>query len=371
MTLTIDPGVSVQFDALAGNRLLNVQGALVANGTVTQTITLTGGGGTPGSWGGIRAVGTVNTPAQVNLDYVTLDYGGVSGSDGAQVYADQAVVKISHSLIQHSAGNGVYVSISSQFEAHSTNFVGNGQNAIQLNQPSTDLLMTDLSASGNGTNGVRLVGSSVWHGQHRWTFPGIPYIVEGPVRTDPGDVLTIDPGNTLQFTSAGWLYVRGRLNAVGTVSQPITLTAQSQTPGGWSGILIDGGVHQAVAQLDYVTIEYAGSDINGANIEVANGQLIVHHSIIRNSMTDGVRFDSNWGGSILESQIVSNTGYGVRNSTPTRPVLATNDWWGDASGPQSDVAACNTGQGAKVTDGVLYSPVLTSTNTSAVVSAQQ
>ena len=89
-------------------------------------------------------------------------------------------------------------------------------------------------------------------------------------------------------------------------------------------------MHQAVAQLDYVTIEYAGSDINGANIEVANGRLIVHHSIIRNSLTDGVRFDSNWGGSILESQIVSNTLYGVRNLTPTRAVLATNNWWGDA-----------------------------------------
>ena len=173
VTLTIDPGVTVQFDALAGNKL-NVQGALVANGTVTQTITLTGVTASPGSWGGISAIGTAITPAQVNLNYVTLDYGGVSGSYGAQVYADQAVVTITHSLIRNSAGNGVYISLSSHFDAHSTNFVGNGQNAIQLNQPSTDLLMTDLTASGNGTDGVRLAGSSVWHGQHRWTFPGIP-----------------------------------------------------------------------------------------------------------------------------------------------------------------------------------------------------
>ena len=245
-----------------------------------QPITLTGVVASPGSWGGISAIGTVIAPAHVNLNYVTLDYGGVSGSSGAQVYADQAVVSITHSLIRNSAGNGVYTTLNTPLDAHATNFVGNGQNAIQLNQPSTDLLMTDLTASGNGTDGVRLAGSSVLHGQKRWTFPGIPYIVDGPVRTDLGDVLTIDPGNTLQFTSLGWLYIRGRLNALGTASKPITLTGQTQTAGAWIGLFIDGGVHQAVAQLDYVTIEYAGSDINGANIEVANGRLIVapqHH----------------------------------------------------------------------------------------------
>jgi hypothetical protein len=360
VTLTIDPGVTVQFDAVAGNKL-NVQGTLIASGTVTQTITLTGVVASPGTWDGISANGIVGTPAHVNLNYVTLDYGGVSGSSGAQVYADQAVVMITHSLVRNSAGNGVYISLNGLFEAHSTNFVDNAQNAIQLNQPSTYLLMTDLSASGNGTDGVRLVGSSVMHGQKRWTFPGIPYIVEGPVRTDLGDVLTIDPGNTLQFTSTGWLYIRGQLNALGTPSEPITLTAQTQTPGGWSGLYIDGGTHEAVANLDYVTIEYAGSDINGANIEVANGKLIVHHSLIRYSMTDGVRFDYNWGGSIIESQIVGNTLYGVRNITPTRAVLATNNWWGDAGGPQSDVTECSTGQGDKITAGVLFQPVVTDT----------
>ena len=141
VTLTIDPGVSVQFAAAAGNKL-NVQGALVANGTVTQTITLTGATTSPGSWGGISAVGTAILPARVELDYASLDYGGASGSYGAQVYADQAAITITHSLIRNSAGNGAYVSLSSHFDAHATNFVDNGQNAIQLNQPSTDLTLS-------------------------------------------------------------------------------------------------------------------------------------------------------------------------------------------------------------------------------------
>jgi hypothetical protein len=42
--------------------------------------------------------------------------------------------------------------------------------------------------------------------------------------------------------------------------------------------LIDGRQHQAAAQLDYGTIEYGDSDINGANIEVADGRLLYKSS---------------------------------------------------------------------------------------------
>src|SRR5512135_2482326 len=45
-------------------------------------------------------------------------------------------------------------------------------------------------------------------------------------------------------------------------------------------------------------------------------------------------------------------------------VLATNDWWGEPNGPKSDIG-CGTGQGDKVTAGVLFQPVLTNTNLNA------
>jgi len=122
-TLTIEPGIVVQFESGISNKL-NVQGALEAIGTVTQPITFTGLVAAPGSWAGVFVDGTSVTPALANLSYVTLDYGGVSGSDRAQVYADRAVVTITQSLIRNSAGNGVYASMLAQFDAHSTNFVG-------------------------------------------------------------------------------------------------------------------------------------------------------------------------------------------------------------------------------------------------------
>jgi hypothetical protein len=365
-TLTVDPGVTVQFEAGVGDKLI-VQGTLIADGTALLPITFTAVVTTPGSWRGISADGTVNTPAVVNLDHVTLEYGGDNGSYGAQVYADHAVVTITHGLLRYGAGNGLYTTTNTHFDVHTTDFVSNGLNAIELNTPRVDLLMTGLSASGNGTDGIRVAGATTWPGQRRWTSPGIPYIVDGQMINSIGDALTIDPGSELQFTPAGFFSIGGELKAQGTTTEPILMTGVSPTPGAWRGIQSYGGNTKAMVQLDYVTIEYGGNDINGANIELQNSLLVVHHSIIRNSSKDGVKFDSNAGGSILNSQIYGNGLYGMRNIQPTRAVLATNDWWGDAGGPRSDVVGCSSGLGDRVTAGVLFVPVLTSADTSVTV----
>lgn len=101
-----------------------------------------------------------------------------------------------------------------------------------------------------------------------------------------------------------------------------------------------------------------------------NALLTVHHSLIRLSAKDGVQVGFSAGASILNSQVVSNsqvitTTYGVYNSVPARLVLATNDWWGDPAGPTSDLPACSAGHGSRVSAGVLFRPILTSTTASA------
>jgi hypothetical protein len=170
------------------------------------------------------------------------------------------------------------------------------------------------------------------------------------------------------------LNIGGQLKAIGLPDQPITFTAQTQAPGGWRGLIVDGGSINALAQLDYATIEDGGGSTN-ANITVSDGgqgQLIAHHTTVRYSARDGLRFNAHGTGSILNSQIVSNaqvitTAYGIfiNGVGSAASVLATNDWWGDPNGPKSDVAGCSTGQGDKVTNGVLFRPVLTNTNLNA------
>jgi hypothetical protein len=371
-TLTIQPGVTVQFEAgpanTPGNKIY-VAGALVATGTSTQTVTFTGVNATQGSWGGISADGAVITPAQVTLDYATLNYGGISGSYGAGIYADRADVSINHSLIENGAGNGLYTTQNTHFDVQNTSFVGNGQNAIQLNQPKVDLALSGLSASGNGTDAVRLAGpaGTPINGQREWSNPGIPYLVDSQIFNQAGDVLTIERGSSLVFTGQGFLSIGGQFKAVGTSTNPITLTAQTKSPGAWRGIQASGGNQPALIDLNNVTIEYGGSDFAGANIELQNAMLVAHHSTIRYSSKDGVRFDPSGGGSLLDGQVYGNALYGVRNTQPNFAVLATNNYWGDAGGPQlSDVAGCSSGQGDKVTAGVLFVPAATAPDSSVI-----
>ena len=363
VTLTIDPGVTVQFEPASTNKL-NVSGALVAIGSPTQPITLTGVTASAGSWGGLNVDGSLAVPASLNLDYVTLDYGGVAGSFGAEIYVDRATITLTHSLVEDSAGNGLYLTYQAGFDVQNSSFVSDQQNAIQLNEPSSDLKLSGLSASQNGTDVVRVLGVSSMPGQRYWNNPGIPYLVDGSVSNLYGDELSLEKGSLLEFASNSLMSIGGQLTAIGTPSQPITLTGVTKSPGAWRGLYINGNGRTAVAQLDYVTIEYGGSDANGANIEVSDGQLISHHTTIRNSARDGVKFDFNASGSLLAGQILSNTQYGVRNLQPVNPVLASNNWWGDTNGPQADTPGCSTGSGNPVSTGVLFRPVLTAADAS-------
>jgi hypothetical protein len=365
-TLTIDPGVTALFEQGSGDKL-NVLGTLDAIGTDTQPITMTAVVLTPGSWRGISVDGNLAIPAVVNLQHVTLEYGGDNGSYGALIYADHANVTINRSLLRNGPGRGVYTTNNTHFDIHNTSFQGNGLEAISLHTPSTDLLMTHLTASGNGTDGVFVTGTTTWTGQRHWTNPGIPYIVDGQMINGTGDSLVIDPGSVLKFTVNGFLNIGGELKAQGTSTNPILMTGVTQASGSWRGIYVYGGAQPAVAQLDYDTVEYGGSDVAGANIFVHSGKLIAHSSIIRNSAKDGVRFDSNAGGMILNSQVYGNGNYGIYNVTPTRAVLATNTWWGDPGGPISDIPQCSSGLGDKVTAGVLFVPVLTSPTASNIL----
>lgn len=360
-SLTVDPGVTVKFDN-SNSSSIYVQGVLSAIGTPAQPITFTGVVATPGSWRGLSVDGSVGTPALLTLDHAVLQYGGIDGTYGAQVYADRAHISVGHSLFTNGGGDGVYGTVNTSFAISDTAFINNGRDAVFLTSVATDLLMTGLSASGNGTNAVVLGGTVYMHGQKRWLDPGLPFIVDAPVSNLPGETLTIDPGVDLQFTSNGVLGIGGQLTAIGTPAQPITMTGTVKTPGSWRGIVADGGNSRATVQLDYVTIEYAGNDIHGANIEVTDGYLIAHHTIIRYSGKDGVRFDFNAGASILQSQVYGNTLFGVTNLQPARAVLAANDWWGDPGGPQTpDLPQCSSGLGDKITSGVLFKPVLTDT----------
>lgn len=356
--LTIQPGVTVQFQT--GARL-TASGALAALGTPTQPIIFTGVTAMPGSWAGILGYSGVITPAQISLDYVTLEYAGHSGYYGAQVASDNADITITHSLIRNGDGSGIYHEGDAHLAVHDTAFLDNGNDAVRIVSAARGLDLSGLTAAGNGLNAIRISSTSYMTGLHHWPAPGLPYYIEAVIGNLPGDSLTIDPGNELIFSSAGYLNIGGEFKAIGLPGSPITITSVTKTPGSWIGLVLYGGTAPANAQLEYTTIEYGGSGINGANVGVTNGYLQARNTTIRYSQDDGVRFNSSGYGAVMNSQIVDNLEYGVRNSHPAVAVLATNNWWGDPSGPDADLTICNQGSGSRITGGVLFRPVLTDT----------
>jgi hypothetical protein len=359
MTLTIQPGVTVLFQT---NSRLLVNGALAASGTPTQMITFTAVTASPGSWSGIFADSVATTPALVSLSYATIEFAGIDNSYGGQVVVDHALAILDHTLIRNGKRSGVYAGSSARIDLQDTRLIGNSAEAVKLIQPESDPKLVSLTAAGNGLNAVYIGGTTYLRGQHRWPASGLPYVIDAVFGNFSGDSLAIEPGSELQFTSNGWLNIGGEFKAIGLPGAPITLTGQTKTPGAWNGLVLYGVQTPATAKLDYVTVEYGGRNTNGANITVDNGYLVAHNTTIRNSQKDGVRINSKGHGTLLNSQIAGNPSYGIRNTQTSQWVLASNNWWGDANGPTSDLPSCSQGLGDRVSAGVMFRPVLTATN---------
>jgi uncharacterized repeat protein (TIGR01451 family) len=112
-----------------------------------------------------------------------------------------------------------------------------------------------------------------------WYYTDSPYIIlTNTVSVLNGAVLTIEPGVEVQFQDGAQLqFPNGQLNAIGTLTRPITFTAQiTPARGSWEGIIF--GTNAQTSTIQYATIEYARSAI-----QINTGQVpfYVYSSTIR------------------------------------------------------------------------------------------
>ncbi len=192
-----------------------------------------------------------------------------------------------------------------------------------------------------------------------WTLEGSPYRVlfdSDGIQVADGATLTVEPGVEVQFDPNASLIVLGTLKAIGTEAQPILFTGTAKEEGSWLFLAIESSslaLNQG-SVLRHVTIEYAQWDLMlyAAAVHLSD-------CILRHASEVGL-----WAGAaavVMEGcQLVVNV-VGVENSYGSL-ILAANNWWGDASGPQNE--ACNpSGGGDAIEDtyapGVVFRPFLT------------
>ncbi|MBL1220007.1 hypothetical protein JET18_04105 [Chryseobacterium sp. L7] len=99
------------------------------------------------------------------------------------------------------------------------------------------------------------------------------YILDGVVKITGGATITIEPGavfNAVTTKSSSLVILQdGKINAVGTASEPIVFTTTNKQPGDWGGITLYGnapikavnGLAQALSE-DGNSVYYGGNDAN-------------------------------------------------------------------------------------------------------------
>jgi uncharacterized repeat protein (TIGR01451 family) len=102
-----------------------------------------------------------------------------------------------------------------------------------------------------------------------WDLASSPYTLTGNVVITAGVALTVEPGVVVMGGDGTYLEVLGHLQALGTMTQPITFTSSADSGRGqWVGLVFDGGT----GHLRHATVRYGGDagGVRYANITVRN-----------------------------------------------------------------------------------------------------
>jgi parallel beta-helix repeat protein len=393
-TLTIEPGVEVVLgsgDKITVGHLTT--GKLVANGTASEPITFTGDSANP--WYYIDF--TKWTGAGSSLSHCVIENGGLNYY---LVRIATSNVSIENCTLQNSDKYGIYLTDNSGAATLANNtYRENASYPIYVHRTLSVSAVDDTSTFvNNGDNRIFYMGGTI-DADTTIAKAGIPYYVHLFVHITNDATLTIDPGAELQFSyhlgglQVGWggqTPGTGKLEAIGTVADPIIFTSSNANPapGDWRGIYIT--IFDDGSTIENAVVEYGGSigQTGYGNIGIADASPTIKSCIVQHSLTYGLRIlesnaapattpdiscniiTANDGGiqvyhgaapTIHQNNITGNTAYGLEVKFYGITVDATNNYWGASNGPGGD----GPGSGDVVTDDdggadlVLFDPWLT------------
>jgi hypothetical protein len=358
--LIIQPGVEMQVESS-----YSVYGALTAKGTAEQPIRFTRKDAESPNWWGLYIAGGYESTATAQLDHVIIEYGGQpTGHYDGNLIVDSSVVSVTNSLLRAGGESGISNKGGLPGESHSlyvadSHFVDNQGSAIRCTGVSCRQTFSNLSASGNGFDGIAQKGVII--GDTVWPDVGLPYLIDEQSGIRDG-TLTIEPGSEVRFSKDAVFAAYGNLFAIGTPEEPIIFTGSEAQRGWWQGIYAAG--RGAIFELRYCEVSYGGGTVDSRPsallVMEMPAAITVSDCHLHHSAGPAVRVGSEHSPTLRRNRIEENA-FGVQRSrTSISPfgVDARYNWWGAASGPTH--ATNPDGSGAEVSDYVLFDPWLDS-----------
>lgn len=324
-----------------------------------------------------------------------------SGSDDANSIVDHAILRY---RLRNSVNSDAIKLNNASPTIKNSRFEFNS-NAISLNGVSEPVLENNIfhdtgrpilasilsfpaTATGNEITGstTRAIGIQRETLVQDFTLPrrtfagidGIPYFFTDDYTVGSGAILTIEPGVVMKINGGRSLNIKKGLVAEGTPDSMIVFTAieddfyggdtnadsSQSSPTGtrnqWKGIHFEGESLPEFSKLDHTIIRYAAAGWDDdsqfrefAGINTNNASPTITNSILQRNRY-GLKAEGSSNPVINNNDIFNNREFGVWNVDQTFTIDATNNWWGDDSGPTH--ASNPSGEGDAVTDAVNFDP---------------
>ena len=303
VTLTIEPGVTVKFDA---GKVLEIEGELIAQGTSSDKITFTSSAASPaaGDWGYIKFEDSSTDAAFDNngnyssgsiLEHCTVEYGGAVGmeQDTANIKSDDASPFINNCTIQHSRGNGVYISPGSAYK------------------------FTNNTLAGNSVYGVKISGDTDGLNSHTPTISGNTVINNGVQNGDGGGIYVYG-GDNLGGSGNGYTFdvINNTLNGnlgdgvIQAYGENFTISQNEVTENTTTGILAIG---YGNATIEDNLVKDGNGTSWGMGMQV-KGKSNAVITVSNNKIIDNIRSGSEHGGTGIFAQTEDSSSITIDNN---------------------------------------------------------
>lgn len=365
--------ISAAIAAAAANDTIFVcPGTYNENPNVNKALTITGAGAASTTINGTAAGNVVTiSSSNVTLQGFTITAPSSTSSRYGVALANSAIsnITIANNVIQNLVTTATF-SVGVSIHALNTNVTVTNNQITNIASGVLAYGVLIWGSGGSGTNNITIQGNQV-SGVQGQTQAGIGISVN-----DTAGGVTVSGNTVSNLTSPGAGVRVVGIGTGGTAGTPNNITIQNNTVSNlsWTGANIQDAVGIGVGDtaqnvtIDNNTVTNCGVGIglstSGQNIQIVNGNDIQNNQV---GIGIGATPQSGWAAN--GNNIVGNAQFGVFNTTTTF-FDATNNWWGDASGPldntgTTEVPPCNAnpaddlnanGMGDPVSDYVDYCP---------------